>query len=75
MDDQEAFVRVAALAGKTVRRLQREGHPEAWELVRAVITAEETLNLSYRQPFNEARCIKRLEQLPDTNWSDSMPRR
>ena len=74
MDEQDVFSRAVVLAQQAMKRLQREGHPNACQLVSAVISAEEGLILGHGLSFDEVRFIKRLEQLPDTNWSDSIPR-
>jgi hypothetical protein len=72
MDQANEFYRATVLAGKTVKRLQREGVPvdEAKRLVAAVINAEESLILKHRQSFNEARVTERLQQLPEMPWSN-----
>jgi hypothetical protein len=73
MDEQEQFHCATILAQRAVTRLRCEGHSNAFELVGAVVSAEDVLMLKYRVPFAEARFKKRLDQLPDTNWSDSIP--
>ena len=57
---------------QTYERLQREGHSpsEAKRLITCVVAAEMWEISKHKQPFNEARFIQRLEQLPNMPWSD-----
>lgn len=67
MNQSNEFFRAAIFAGKTFERLKREGHSadEAEQMVAAVINAEEFAVMTGRHPFDEARFVDRLRQLPN----------
>ena len=67
MDESSQYFRASLLAGETVARLQRVGHPadKAKQLVAAVINAEEFALMKGRHSFDLARFTERLRQLPD----------
>lgn len=71
MNESNQFAQATILAGRTVRRLQREGHStgEAKRLVAMVINAEEAEMMKIRRAFDEAQTIERLNRLPDVGWS------
>jgi hypothetical protein len=66
MDAPNQFARATVFAGKTVRRLKREGLPadEAKRLVAAVINEEELVIRKGERAFDEKGFIGRLRQLP-----------
>jgi hypothetical protein len=66
MTKPDEFTRAAIVAGRTVRRLEREGHSsaEAKQLVKAVINSEEEKLVRHGEAFDAARCIRRLDRLP-----------
>jgi hypothetical protein len=56
---------------QTFERLQREGlaPAEAKRLIAGVVAAEVFAIFKNKQPFDEARFVQRLHQLPDMPWS------
>ena len=67
MNRANPFSRSTILAGQTVRRLIRDGVSldEAKRLVVGVINSEEAETNRQRRPFDEARTVERLNQLPE----------
>jgi hypothetical protein len=66
MDAPNQFARATAIAGQTVRRLEREGLSidEAKRLVTAVINEEELVIRKGGRAFDEKGMIERLRRLP-----------
>src|SRR5580765_5537720 len=66
MDKSNQYFRAAALARKTVERLQHDGHSadESKRMVVALINAEEFAVMTGRHSFDEARFAELLDQLP-----------
>jgi hypothetical protein len=62
-----------AVTRQTFERLQREGHSaaEARRFIAGVVAAEVFEIAKHKQPFDEARFVERLHQLPDMSWSKS----
>ena len=67
MGPSNQFFQASVFAGKTVERLQREGHSadEAKRMVAAVINAEEFAVMTGRHSFDATRFSERLRQLPN----------
>jgi hypothetical protein len=61
-----------AATRQTYERLQRDGQSsaEAKRLITCVVAAEMFEIAKHNQPFDEARFIQRLEQLPAMPWND-----
>jgi hypothetical protein len=66
MDAPNQFARATVMAGKTVRRLEREGLTvdEAKRLVAAVINEEELVIRKGGRAFDEGGFVERLRKLP-----------
>jgi len=67
MEPSNQYFKASIFAGRTIKRLQSEGHSanEAKRMVVAVINAEEFAVMSGRHSFDATRCIERLRQLPN----------